>query len=167
MRNSFLKTLTVTALLAGAGVLNSFGQFTTTTQIGGGALGSITVNSPGSYTVVGGGNDIWDAGDEFTFHYAPVSGDFDVKIRVESLDPVARWTKGGLMLRESTAGASRMAFSRVTPAQVQVMSARGSTSAVAGDVVKRFAADSAPLLRALLRDAVAAAESAAARGPTS
>ena len=118
MRNSFLKTLAVTALLAGAGVLNSFGQFTTTTQIGGGALGSITVNSPGSYTVVGGGNDIWDAGDEFTFHYAPVSGDFDVKNRVESLDPVARWTKGGLMLRESTAGASRMAFPRVTPADV-------------------------------------------------
>ncbi|NOT00978.1 MAG: EpsI family protein [Phycisphaerales bacterium] len=52
-------------------------------------------------------------------------------------------------------------------AQVQVMSARGSTPAVAGDVVKRFAADSAPLLRALLRDAVAVAESGAARGPTS
>lgn len=92
------------------------------TSIGGGAVGSLTTNGPGSYTVVGGGNDIWSGTDEFTFAYATVSGDFDVRVRVESFQPTARWSKAGLMARESLTPTSRMAFNRVTPAEVPTSS---------------------------------------------
>src|SRR5262245_34425368 len=72
-------------------------------KIGGGAEGSITKNGDGSFTVFGGGIDIWDASDAFTFHYLSTSGDFDVKVRVESFEPASRWAKAGLMARESLA----------------------------------------------------------------
>lgn len=93
-------------------------QFTFS-HVGSGATGSITANAqPGSFTFVGGGNDIWDNGDDFDFAHNTVSGDFDIRVRVEALEPVARWTKAGLMARESLARESRMAFNRVTPLPV-------------------------------------------------
>src|SRR6266404_9297585 len=74
--------------LAGA-ASSSMAQFVSTAKMpsagnAGGVGGFLVTNSPGNYTVVGGGNDIWDAADDFTFHYFPVSGDFDVRVRVES-----------------------------------------------------------------------------------
>jgi hypothetical protein len=64
---------------------------------------------------VGGGNDIWDQRDEFAFAYTEVAGDFDVRVRVDSLELGNNWTKAGLMARESLSEFSRMAFPRVTP----------------------------------------------------
>jgi hypothetical protein len=93
-------------------------QFNASAQLGGGAAGTMTTNAPGNYTVVMGGNDIWSGSDEFTFHHGRVYGDFDVKVRVESLAPNARSTKAGIMVRETPAGNSRMAFPRVTPPDV-------------------------------------------------
>ena len=90
----------------------------TFTHIGGGETGSLTKNSEGSYTFVGGGNDIWDVSDEFDFAHVQVTGDFDVAVRVESLEPVARWTKAGIMVREQLTGDSRKAWNRVTPPDV-------------------------------------------------
>jgi hypothetical protein len=87
-------------------------------QVGGNKIGSVTNNGGGSYTIVGGGNDIWDQRDEFTFKYTEVVGDFDVQVRVEHLDPAARWTKAGIMARESLSEYSRMAFARTTPLPV-------------------------------------------------
>jgi len=97
-------------------------QFTFS-HIGGGDTGSITPNAePGSYTMIGGGNDIWSASDEFDFAHTTVTGNFDVRVRVESLEFTATWTKAGLMMRDNIggsgdplAGNARMAFSRVTP----------------------------------------------------
>jgi hypothetical protein len=117
MRTQFLIRFAL-LLLFSAGVLDMRAQFNfSTTQIGGGAAGTLTqdTQSPGSYIVVGGGNDIWSAADEFTFHYFPQSGSFDFRVRVESLEPNAPKTKAGLMLRESVNGNSRMAYVRVTP----------------------------------------------------
>jgi autotransporter-associated beta strand protein len=71
-----------------------------------------------SYTVVGGGNDIWDNHDQFTFCYTELCGDFDVKVRVDSLTANAPFSKAGLMVRESLAEDSRMLFERVTPPPV-------------------------------------------------
>jgi Big-like domain-containing protein/Ig-like domain-containing protein len=90
-------------------------QFLNFTHVGGGATGSLTKNSDTSYTLVGGGNDIWDAGDEFDFGYVNAVGDFDVHVRVESLEAVATWTKAGIMVRESLFPESRMGFIRTTP----------------------------------------------------
>jgi len=89
--------------------------FVEQTRIGGGADGSIIKNGEGSFSVVGGGTDIWGAADGFTFHYYSVSGDFDVRVRVESFVGCGYYQKAGLMVRESVAPDSRMAYIYVTP----------------------------------------------------
>ena len=91
-----------------------------TVNIGGNAIGTVTDNGGGSLTIVGGGNDIWDTVDEMTYAYSEVVGDFDVAVRVESLSPNARWSKAGIMVRESLAEDARMVFIRVTPPAVTV-----------------------------------------------
>ena len=85
-------------------------------NIGGNKIGTVTPHGGGSYTVVGGGNDIWDQRDEFTYAFTELTGDFDVQVRVESLQFTANWSKAGLMARESLSEYSRMVFQRVTPA---------------------------------------------------
>jgi hypothetical protein len=70
------------------------------------------------YTMIGGGNDIYDKTDEFTFAYHEFAGDFDVRVQVTELQPTARWSKAGLMVRESLAEDSRMLLTRVTPPDV-------------------------------------------------
>jgi hypothetical protein len=118
MRSSALKVL-VGSALCGFLACAAQAQFTFT-HIGGGATGDLTTNdlANGSYTFNGGGNDIWSGGDEFDFAHYSVTGDFDVRVQVTSVEPVARWTKAGLMAREFNISASRMAFTRVTPPDV-------------------------------------------------
>ena len=69
-------------------------------HVGRGAADSLTKNADGSYTFIGGGNDVWDANGDFDFAYVQACGDF-VSVRVESLEPVARWTKAGVMVRQN------------------------------------------------------------------
>ena len=79
---------------------------------------SLVNNNPGensSYSVVGGGNELWGPSDKGLFGYFPVTGDFDVRVRVESLEPVHRYAKTGLMVRESLSSSSRMVSLFATP----------------------------------------------------
>jgi hypothetical protein len=93
------------------------GQFSGTTNVNGALpAGIIVTNSPGSYTVTGGGADYWDRSDQFYFAYEAKGGDFDVRVRVESLAASDYWAKAGLMVRESAAPDSRMVVSYVAPA---------------------------------------------------
>lgn len=91
-------------------------------QLGRNRVGSTTYNgvSAGgeSYTIVGGGYDIFDNQDEFTFRYTEVLGNFDVKVRIESLTANATHTKAGIMVRESLAEDSRMLFALAKPPAV-------------------------------------------------
>ena len=91
-------------------------------NIGQNKIGTVTDNLGGSFTIVGGGNDIWAQRDEFTYAATEVTGDFDVQVKVESVTPNARWSKAGLMVRESLSEFSRMAFPRVTPLAVPTSS---------------------------------------------
>jgi hypothetical protein len=84
-------------------------------NIGQNKVGTVTDDGDGDYTIVGGGNDIWDQRDEFTFAYTEVTGDFDVQVRVDSLEANGANSKAGIMVRESLSEYSRMAFPRVTP----------------------------------------------------
>ena len=85
-------------------------------NVGGNAIGTASYDSAtDALTIVGGGNDIWDQTDEFTYAYGQKAGDFDVQVRVESLTLAANWTKAGIMIRESLAEDSRMVFLRTTP----------------------------------------------------
>jgi hypothetical protein len=78
-------------------------------------LGKTVARDPGDFTLFGGGNDVWDTSDQCHFAYVRRTSDFDVRVRVEYLEPVHRWSKAGLMVRESLAADSRMVFNRVTP----------------------------------------------------
>jgi hypothetical protein len=69
----------------------------------------------GDFDVVAGGSDIWNSADAFHFVYQPLTGDFDVKVRVGSLEAVNRWAKAGLMVREDLTGGSRELGAVVTP----------------------------------------------------
>lgn len=70
----------------------------------------------GALDVTGGGPDIWGAADAFHFAFRPVTGDFDVSARIESLDAADPWTKAGFMARASTNAASRNVAILATPA---------------------------------------------------
>ncbi|MDB6039049.1 MAG: hypothetical protein JWM99_2890 [Verrucomicrobiales bacterium] len=92
--------------------ITNFGTYAVKSQT------SIVDNDPGvdsSYSIVGGGNELWGPADKGIFGFFPVTGDFDVKVRVESFEPVHRYAKTGLMVRESVGSGSRMVSLFATP----------------------------------------------------
>jgi hypothetical protein len=91
-------------------------------NVGANPIGTASFDQPtGTFTIVGGGNDIWNQQDEFAYAYDNKVGDFDLRVRVASLTPNARWSKAGIMVRESLAEDSRMLFLRVTPPDVPTL----------------------------------------------
>jgi regulation of enolase protein 1 (concanavalin A-like superfamily) len=68
----------------------------------------------GTYTITAGGKDIWGLSDEFHYVYQPVTGDVDVVARVRSISLADRWSKAGVMIRESLAPGSRHAYALVS-----------------------------------------------------
>jgi len=77
-------------------------------------LGSTFVVSNG-YDLFAGGNDIGGTKDQFLFDYQPMSGDFDVKVRLQGLSQSDTWAKAGLMARTSLASNSAFAATLATP----------------------------------------------------
>jgi hypothetical protein len=71
-------------------------------------VGSTVALGNGAFEVKAGGSDIWNNADGFHFTYKEVTGNFEAKVRVESLQYVSdNWAKAGLMFRESLEGGSR------------------------------------------------------------
>jgi hypothetical protein len=70
-------------------------------------VGSTVALGQGEFTTKAGGSDIWNNADGFHFDYKEVSGDFEAKVRVESLLFTSAWSKAGLMVRESLEAGSR------------------------------------------------------------
>ena len=79
-----------------------------------GTAGSATPVVNG-YDVVGSGNDIGGSSDQFMFAALQRSGDFDVKVRVESLSLTDPWAKAGLMARQNLTTNSQYAAVFATP----------------------------------------------------
>ncbi|MDX1951995.1 MAG: PA14 domain-containing protein [Verrucomicrobiota bacterium] len=86
----------------------------TSADIGGPAAGSTTTLSDG-YELRAGGADIWGNSDQFRYAYEQRSGDFDVRVRVESLTQTDLYTKAGLMVRDTLAANARHIFALVFP----------------------------------------------------
>ncbi|MBU6401787.1 MAG: lamin tail domain-containing protein, partial [Verrucomicrobia bacterium] len=61
------------------------------------------------------GSDLGGAGDQAAFTYASRTGDFDLRVRVQSLARSDVWAKAGLMARATLAGNSAFAASLATP----------------------------------------------------
>ena len=68
------------------------------------------------FDVGGGGADVGGSSDQFQFAYATRSGDFDIKVRLQSLSQTSSFAKAGLMAREDLSLGSRFAGVFATPA---------------------------------------------------
>ncbi len=75
-----------------------------------GLAGSLTIGANGLYTIVAGGDDIWNTNDAFHYAYMPVSGDFQFVARVLSVAPADYWSKGGVMLRDTLSSDSAQTY---------------------------------------------------------
>jgi hypothetical protein len=73
---------------------------------------SATRPAPGVFTVAGAGWDGWIDGDQFTFAYTQVAGDFSARVTVSdrSFAPGSRWGRYGIMAREDCSSRSRYSF---------------------------------------------------------
>ena len=94
-----------------------------------GAIGNVgsSAYASGTFTVKGGGGDIWNTADAFRFIYQPVTGDTTIITRVASQTNTNGWAKAGVMIRESLAAGSRNAAVHVTPTNGTVMTYRTAT----------------------------------------
>jgi hypothetical protein len=69
----------------------------------------------GTYTVTGGGHDIWDSADDFHYGYRELTGDATIVARVvDNGSGSNAWAKGGVMIRQSTADGSVHAITALT-----------------------------------------------------
>ncbi len=65
--------------------------------------------------ITAGGRDIGGTNDQFQFNYQIRAGDFDVKVRLDSLSLADAWSEAGLLAREDASAGSRFASVMATP----------------------------------------------------
>jgi regulation of enolase protein 1 (concanavalin A-like superfamily) len=68
-------------------------------DIGSPTLSGSASHDSGVFTVEAAGVDIWGSADQFHFVYQAVSGDVDVRARIDGLTSTHRWAKAGVMIR--------------------------------------------------------------------
>ncbi|HMD36804.1 MAG TPA: hypothetical protein VKH42_17645, partial [Vicinamibacterales bacterium] len=95
-----------------------------------GAVGTVGVSSGSgaSFAVTGDGADIWGSADAFQFAFRTLTGDGFIVARVATVEPVADWTKAGVMMRETLSAGSRHAFMLVSAAKGLAFQRRVSTN---------------------------------------
>jgi fibronectin type 3 domain-containing protein len=105
------------------------------TDIGGPSQGGSTTRiDDQSYSVTGGGLDIWGKSDQFHFAHRQITGDFDIRVQVTTVSvPQA---KAGLMARESLAGDSRNVFAGMGVDDAYRLSRRASTGGTTSNIFK-------------------------------
>ena len=79
-------------------------------DIGSPALAGRSSESNGTFSVTGGGSDIWGTRDQFQFMYQQASGDVEVVARLNQIGYAHAWSKGGVMIRESLSDSAAHAF---------------------------------------------------------
>ena len=98
---------------------NSTAMFTVTSyvqqNIGNASPAGSSLPTNGGYNISGGGTDIGGTNDQFQFAWQQRTGDFDVKVRLASLDLSDSWAEAGMMARESLASGSTFASVMGTP----------------------------------------------------
>jgi hypothetical protein len=103
-----------------------------------GVAGSAAFGS-GTFTVQGGGADIWGTSDQFHFAYQPLAGNGEIVARVAGLGVTDPWAKAGVMIRETLNANSTYAFTAITPGNGVAFQRRtttgGSAVTTAGPLV--------------------------------
>jgi regulation of enolase protein 1 (concanavalin A-like superfamily) len=74
-----------------------------------GVAGDSTFNGT-TYSVTGGGADVWGTADAFQYVYRSLTGDGSITARVTAVQNVNAWTKAGVMIRETLDPGSANAF---------------------------------------------------------
>ena len=88
--------------------------------------GSTTVSS-GTWTITGGGANIWGTSDEFRFAYRQITGDVDIRVRLASFEDLEQYSKAGVMIRETLYANSRNAFMLLRADQALFLQSRPKT----------------------------------------
>jgi hypothetical protein len=97
--------------------------------VGSPALTGPVYDSSGTFTVNGGGSDIWGTSDDFQFAYQTLNGDGSIIARVATQQDTNAWAKAGVMIRETTAAGAANAFMAITPGNGTTFQARTTTGA--------------------------------------
>ena len=79
-------------------------------DVGSPPLAGRASQSSGTFSVTGGGADVWNSSDQFHFMYQPVNGDVEIIARVVGLDYTHRWAKAGVMVRADLTAGSANAY---------------------------------------------------------
>jgi outer membrane protein assembly factor BamB len=103
----------------------------TCTDVGGATPSGDQVLSNGTWTIDGGGGDIWGTSDQFHLVSQPLSGNGAVSARVVAQGNSDPWAKAGVMLRQSTDAGSPYYAAYVTPGHGVVVQYRGGPGASA------------------------------------
>lgn len=101
-------------------------------DIGSPATGGGAGASGGTFTVTGGGTDIWNTSDQFHFAYTDLSGNGSIIARVTGMQNTNTWAKAGVMFRGSTAANATFADVVATPGQGVSFQWRSSTGGNCG-----------------------------------
>ena len=124
--NSQAGSYSVTASTSGVSTPAAFSLTNTATTLGiftagvdigtPGRTGSASYNAATqTYTVPGGGTDIWNTSDKFHYLYTTVHGDATIIAQVASMTTRTPSAKSGVMFRNGTAASAAFALVAVTP----------------------------------------------------
>jgi outer membrane protein assembly factor BamB len=102
-------------------------------------MGQQTLQS-GTWSVAGGGTDIWGTADSFHFVWQPLSADGSITARAVSQTSASAWAKAGLMLRATTDPGSPYYALFVTPSNGIVVQWRGTPGGGSAQVATTGAA---------------------------
>jgi hypothetical protein len=105
-------------------------------DIGGpGRPGYATFNpDTGTWSVAGGGSDIWSTSDQFHFASEHLAGDGSIVARVTSVENTDRWAKAGVMFRDSSNPSAVFADVMATPGNGVTFQWRATAGAVPSSV---------------------------------
>src|SRR5262249_19770611 len=101
-----------------------------------GVAGAASV-SAATFSVKGGGGDIWKTADQFHYAFQPAAGDRTLTARVATQQNTNVWAKSGVMIHETPAAGSSYVLVMVTPGNGVNMQYRPATGASAVSLVKR------------------------------
>ena len=100
-----------------------------------GTSGGTTAIVPGGYDVTGTGADLGGKADQCQFAYEERTGDFDYRVRVESLTIAHPFVQAGLMARDSLDPGARFAGIFTSSAQLGCFLESRSTASAASQIV--------------------------------
>ncbi len=118
---------TIVPIIYTLGTVASVGILTTFNNVGSPALLGSAAHASGTYTIEGGGADIYGAADSFYFASQTHSGNGEIVARVVSIENTNAWAKAGVMFRESSATGAANVLVAVRPDKLVSMQYRTTT----------------------------------------